>query len=82
MDAIPLVGYKSSDDTAGVEKVKNPGPKPADSQVPDVVKTLTVDLAKAKLDSDTSRGLRDFRRAADYIAAGELYHHWLKCSIF
>lgn len=66
-----MVGFKASSETDnGIEKVKNPGPKPAESQVPDHVKTLTVDLPKAKLDSDTIRGLRDFRRAADYIAAG------------
>lgn len=70
MDAIPMAGFIPASRTTGPEEVKNPGLKPADSNVPDVVKTLAVDLAKVKLDSDTSRGLRDFRRAADYIAAG------------
>jgi hypothetical protein len=31
---------------------------------------MAVNLKKTKLDEPTVRGLRQFRRAADYIAAG------------
>ena len=67
MDAIPLI---LSSKTSG-EKVDYPGPKPVESQIPDHVKTLAVDLSKPKLDSSTNRSFQEFRRVANYITAGE-----------
>lgn len=67
MDVVPL-----SFTTKSSSKPRHdyPGPKPVDSQVPDHVKTLAVDLPNAKLDSATRKALREFQRAANYIAAG------------
>ncbi len=67
MDAIPITV------TARYSKPHHdyPGPKPVDSQVPDHVKTLAVDLPNAKLDSRSQQALSEFQRAANYIAAGK-----------
>ncbi|KAI9886487.1 MAG: hypothetical protein M1823_001737 [Watsoniomyces obsoletus] len=69
MDAIPISV------TARFSKAQNeyPGPKPIDSQVPDHVKTLAVDLPNAKLDSRSKQALSEFQRAANYIAAAMIF---------
>jgi xylulose-5-phosphate/fructose-6-phosphate phosphoketolase len=47
----------------------NPGPKP--SNIPDDVLHLAVQLEKVKLNDADLRGLEEFRRLSNYIAAGE-----------
>lgn len=53
------------------EEIDRPNPQPLPSQIDDHVLKLTVNLDKTKLDESTSTGLQKFRRAANYIAAGE-----------
>lgn len=53
------------------EVIDRPNPKPLPSQIPSVVDQLGVQLEKTKLDEDANRSLHKFRRAANYIAAGE-----------
>jgi hypothetical protein len=69
MDALPLSitsrGSKPKHDHP------DPGPKPAESHIPDHVKTLAVDLPPANLDNATRQALEEFQRAAHYIAAGK-----------
>ena len=66
MDVLPL----TSRSKRGGTEYDYAGPKPVDSNLPDHVKTLAVDVPHATLDSSTRRGLQDFQRAANYIAAG------------
>lgn len=47
----------------------NPAPKP--SHIPDEVLNLAVKL-EYNIDDEAIKGLREFRRAANYIAAGEM----------
>ena len=53
------------------EEIDRPNPQPLPSQIDDHVLQLAVKLGKTKLDESTSIGLQKFRRAANYIAAGE-----------
>lgn len=55
------------------EEIDRPNPQPLPSQIDDHVLQLAVhlDKNKTKLDKSTRLGLQQFRRAADYIAAGE-----------
>lgn len=66
MDAIPLLGGPK----VSGEKVKVQNIHVLESQIPDHVKTLAVDLPKPKLDYKTNQSLQEFRRVANYIAAG------------
>ena len=52
------------------EEIDRPNPQPLPSHIDDNVLSLAVSLDKTKLDDDLAIGLRDFRRAANYIAAG------------
>ena len=54
------------------EEIDRPNPQPLPSQLDDHVLKLAVKLDKEKLDEGTYTGLQEFRRAANYIAAGEL----------
>lgn len=54
------------------EIIDRPNPQPLSSNIPDDVLSLSVKLENAKLDESTATGLREFRRAANYIAAGKL----------
>ena len=53
------------------EEIDRPNPQPLPSHIHDHVLQLAVNLDKAKLDEPTYTGLQEFRRAANYIAAGE-----------
>lgn len=53
------------------EEIDRPNPQPLPSQIDDHVLQLAVKLDKEKLDESTYTGLQEFRRAANYIAAGE-----------
>lgn len=54
------------------EEIDRPNPQPLPSQIDDHVLQLAVKLDKTKLNEPTYTGLQEFRRAANYIAAGEL----------
>ena len=55
------------------EEIDRPNPQPLPSQIDDYVLQLAVrlDKNKTKLDPSIRIGLQRFRRAANYIAAGE-----------
>lgn len=53
------------------EEIDRPNPQPVPSQIDDHVLQLAVKLDKTKLNEPTYTGLQEFRRAANYIAAGE-----------
>lgn len=64
------------------EVIDRPNPQPLPSQIDEHVLSLAVKLDKTKLDESTYTGLREFRRAADFIAAGKChsisrYVNWL-----
>ena len=52
------------------EEVDRPNPQALPSHIDDHVLSLAVKLEKTKLDASTATGLQEFRRAANYIAAG------------
>lgn len=54
------------------EEIDRPNPKALPSHIPDEVLNLAVKLEKLQLNEADLRGLEDFRRASNYIAAGEL----------
>ena len=53
------------------EEIDRPNPQPLPSHIDNHVLQLAVKLDKTKLDEPTYTGLQEFRRAANYIAAGE-----------
>ena len=53
------------------EEIDRPNPQPLPSHIDDNVLSLAVKLDKTKLDESTYTGLSEFRRAANYIAAGQ-----------
>ena len=53
------------------EVIDRPNPQPLPSHIDDNVLSLAVKLDKTKLDESTYTGLSEFRRAANYIAAGQ-----------
>lgn len=53
------------------EVIDRPNPEPSASNVPDQVLELAVKLSKDPLPEDVATSLKEFRRAACYIAAGE-----------
>ena len=56
------------------EVIDRPNPQPLQSSIPEDVLSLAVKLKKSKLDEPLYDGLQQFRRAANYIAAGMLTH--------
>jgi len=52
------------------EEIDRPNPQPLPSNIDDHVLSLAVKLDKIKLDESTYKGLQEFRRAANFIAAG------------
>jgi len=54
------------------EQIDRPNPSPLPSTIPDNVLELAVQLQRKPLLDDDRDGLRQFQRAACYIAAGEL----------
>jgi hypothetical protein len=57
--------------------IDRPNPKPRDSSVPDSVLSLAVKLEKLHVSDDDLQALQDFRRASNYIAAGQSIN-WCK----
>ena len=57
------------------EEIDRPNPQPLPSHIDDHVLQLVVRLDKTKLDQPVYTGLQEFRRAANYIAAGEPPNH-------
>lgn len=53
------------------EEIDRPNPQPLPSNIDDHVLSLAVKLDKTKLDESTYTSLQEFRRAANYIAAGK-----------
>lgn len=53
------------------EEIDRPNPQPLPSNIPQDVLSLAIKLDKTKLDESTYAGLQEFRRAANYIAAGK-----------
>lgn len=54
------------------EVIDRPNPKPLASQIPDSVLDLSVKLEIISLTDADLKGLEEFRRASNYIAAGKL----------
>lgn len=54
------------------EVIDRPNPQAVPSHIPDVVEQLQVQLQHTTLDEPAYDALMKFRRAANYIAAGEL----------
>ena len=52
------------------EVIDRPNPQPLASQIPDSVLELSVKLEKVALSDADLKGLQEFRRASNYIAAG------------
>ncbi len=52
------------------EVIDRPNPQPLASQIPDSVLELSVKLEKVALSDADLKGLEEFRRASNYIAAG------------
>lgn len=53
------------------EVIDRPNPKALPSNIPDAVNELAVKLEKIDISENDLRGLEEFRRASNYIAAGE-----------
>lgn len=54
------------------EVIDRPNPTALPSHIPDVVEQLQVQLEQTGLNQPDNDGLMKFRRAAAYIAAGEM----------
>lgn len=54
------------------EVIDRPNPAPLPSQLPGSVEELLAAPEKSSLNEDDRKALEKFRRAANYIAAGEL----------
>jgi xylulose-5-phosphate/fructose-6-phosphate phosphoketolase len=52
------------------EVIDRPNPQPLASRIPDSVLELSVKLEKVALSDADLKGLEEFRRASNYIAAG------------
>jgi hypothetical protein len=57
------------------EVIDRPNPKPLPSNVPAVVDELMVKVEQSSLTEEAYDALHKFRRAANYIAAGETFRH-------
>ncbi|KAL8646263.1 MAG: hypothetical protein Q9226_006943 [Calogaya cf. arnoldii] len=53
--------------------IDRPNPQPLPSHIEDHALSLAVKLEKAKLDPPIAKGLQEFRRAANYIAAAMIF---------
>lgn len=53
------------------EVINRPNPQPLASQIPDAVLDLSVKLKKIQLNDADLKGLEEFRRAGNYLAAGK-----------
>jgi len=53
------------------EVIDRPNPQPLPSHIPDHVLELSVKLEKVALSDADLKGLEEFRRASNYIAAGK-----------
>ncbi len=53
------------------EVINQPNPEPAPSRIPDQVLSLRANIEKKDLPEDARTSLKEFRRAACYIAAGK-----------
>lgn len=53
------------------EEIDRPNPQPLASSVPDEVLSLSVKLEKLQMSQVDIQALEEFRRASNYIAAGE-----------
>lgn len=53
------------------EVIDRPNPKALPSLIPDNVMELSVKLEKMQLSDADLKGLEEFRRASNYIAAGQ-----------
>jgi xylulose-5-phosphate/fructose-6-phosphate phosphoketolase len=53
------------------EIIDRPNPQPLASHIPNDVLALAVKLNNAKLSEADLKGLEEFRRASNYIAAGK-----------
>jgi xylulose-5-phosphate/fructose-6-phosphate phosphoketolase len=56
------------------EVIDRPNPQPLASQIPNNVLELSVKLEKVALSDADLKGLEEFHRASNYIAAGKLFH--------
>lgn len=62
------------------EVIDRPNPQAMASQIPENVLELAVKLDKMKLNDKDLKGLEEFRRASNYIAAGKIAQSGsLKC---
>jgi xylulose-5-phosphate/fructose-6-phosphate phosphoketolase len=52
------------------EVIDRPNPQPTPSNVSDQILSFSVNVEKKKLPEDAAKGLKAFKRAACYIAAG------------
>lgn len=55
------------------EVIDRPNPKALKSLIPEDVLKLSVQLEKLQLSDADLKGLEEFRRASNYIAAGEFF---------
>lgn len=53
------------------EVIDRPNPGASNSHIPDDVLRLSVQLEKLKISDEDLKAIHEFRRAANYIAAGE-----------
>jgi xylulose-5-phosphate/fructose-6-phosphate phosphoketolase len=53
------------------EVIDRPNPQASPSNIPDAVNELAVKLEKIDISENDLRGLEEFRRASNYIAAGK-----------
>jgi len=54
------------------EVIDRPNPQPTPSHISDQILSFSVDIEKKQLPEDVAKGLKAFKRAACYIAAGTL----------
>lgn len=53
------------------EEIDRPNPKALPSHIPDAVLDLSIKLDRMQLSDADLKGLEEFRRASNYIAAGK-----------
>jgi xylulose-5-phosphate/fructose-6-phosphate phosphoketolase len=53
------------------EVIDRPNPKALSSHIPEEVLKLSVQLEKLNINDEDLKGLEEFRRASNYIAAGK-----------
>lgn len=55
------------------EVIDRPNPQALTSHIPENVLELSVKLEKMNINDEDLKGLEEFRRASNYIAAGKLF---------